>query len=151
MYLFWVIWSMYSSDRIKTVIRMFKYYNKNIVFRDSQMHFYICIWEERRSFRLFSVILLKFLLKINRYWTTFERECKERQLCMDYWYYSCSLTSMFAFVLSSYGRKPECLEETGVPWGNQYSNTRWVIITFLCLYWRYWFQWRLLSSVCSTG
>jgi len=30
---------MYSSDRMKTVIRMFKDYDKNIVFMDCQMHF----------------------------------------------------------------------------------------------------------------
>jgi len=30
---------MYSSDRMKTVIRMLKCYDKNIVFRDCQMHF----------------------------------------------------------------------------------------------------------------
>jgi len=30
---------MYSSDRMKTVIRIFKDYDKNIVFRDSKMHF----------------------------------------------------------------------------------------------------------------
>jgi len=29
---------MYSSDRMKTVIMFFKYYDKNIVFRDCQMH-----------------------------------------------------------------------------------------------------------------
>jgi len=31
------MWSMYSSDRKKTLIRMIKYYDKNIVFRDCQM------------------------------------------------------------------------------------------------------------------
>jgi len=30
---------MYSSDRMKTVIRIFKDYDKNIVFMDCQMHF----------------------------------------------------------------------------------------------------------------
>ena len=31
---------MYSSDRMKTLIRLFKDNDKNIVFRDWQMHFY---------------------------------------------------------------------------------------------------------------
>jgi len=29
---------MYSSDRMKTLIRIFKDYDKNIVFRECQMH-----------------------------------------------------------------------------------------------------------------
>ena len=33
------IWSMYSSDKTKTVIRIFKDYDMNIVFRDCQMLF----------------------------------------------------------------------------------------------------------------
>ena len=50
--------------------------------------FKIFIWEERKSFWFSSVILLNFLPKINRYWTTFEtlaeieRDCKEWQLYM---------------------------------------------------------------------
>ena len=31
-YLFLVIWSMYLSDRMKTLIRFFKDYDKNVVF-----------------------------------------------------------------------------------------------------------------------
>jgi len=38
-YRFAVIWSMYSSDRMKTLIRMFKNYDKNIVVMDCQIHF----------------------------------------------------------------------------------------------------------------
>jgi len=34
---------MYSSDRMKTFIRIFKDYDKNIVFRNCQMHFLIFI------------------------------------------------------------------------------------------------------------
>jgi len=78
---------MYSSDRMKTLIILCKDYDKNIVFRDSQMHcFYIHL---RRKEIFFSFVnLLSFLPKINRYWTTFEtlseieRDCKELQLCM---------------------------------------------------------------------
>jgi len=33
-YLFLVIWSMYSFDRMKTLIRTVKDFDKNIVFRD---------------------------------------------------------------------------------------------------------------------
>jgi len=40
-YLFLVIWPMYSFDRMKTVIRIFKDYDKNIVFRDCQMHCFL--------------------------------------------------------------------------------------------------------------
>jgi len=44
---------------MKTLIIMFKEYNKNIVFRDCQMHiFWILDWEEMRSFWFSSVILL---------------------------------------------------------------------------------------------
>jgi len=32
------LWYMYSSDIMKTVITIFKDYDKNIVFRDCQMH-----------------------------------------------------------------------------------------------------------------
>jgi len=39
-YLFKVVWSMYSSDGMKTLIRMFKDYNKNIVFMDCQMYYF---------------------------------------------------------------------------------------------------------------
>ena len=37
---------MYSSDRIKTLIRMFKDYDKNIVFRDCQMYFFKYLFEK---------------------------------------------------------------------------------------------------------
>ena len=59
----------YSSDIKKTLIRIFKDYDKNIVFRDGQMH-----------------IINIYLRKIIRYWTSFEtlaeidRDCKEWQL-----------------------------------------------------------------------
>ena len=59
-YLFLVIWPMYSFDRMKTVIRIFKDYDKNIVLRDCQMHYLLMfIWEERRSF-WFSSVIAKF-------------------------------------------------------------------------------------------
>jgi len=77
---------MYSSDRMKTLIRMFKDYDKNIVFMDCQMHFLNIYLRRKEMFLIF--ILLNCLQKINSYWTTFEtlaeieRDCKERQLCM---------------------------------------------------------------------
>jgi len=77
---------------MKTLIRNVNDYVKNIVFKDWQMHYLLTfIWEERRSFRFDTVILLNFLLKINRYGTTFDtlaeikRDCKDQQLCMGYW------------------------------------------------------------------
>jgi len=39
-YLFYVIWYMYSSARIKTLIRCVEDYDKNFVFKDCQMHFF---------------------------------------------------------------------------------------------------------------
>ena len=36
LYLFYLIWSMYSSDRMKTLIKFFKDYDKIIVFMDCQ-------------------------------------------------------------------------------------------------------------------
>jgi len=74
---------MYSSDRMKTLIRLFKDYDKNIVFRNCQMHYFKYLFEKKCT-----EILLNFLPKSNRYWTTFEtlteieRDCKERQLCV---------------------------------------------------------------------
>jgi len=53
--------------------------------------FKIFIWGEMCLFWFSSVILLNFLPKIKRYWTTFEtlaeieRDYKERQLCMGDW------------------------------------------------------------------
>jgi len=38
-YLFLVIWSMYLSDRMKTLIRMFKDYDKNIMFGSAKCIF----------------------------------------------------------------------------------------------------------------
>jgi len=67
-YLFEVIWSMYSSDRMKTLIIIFKTYDKNIVFRDCQMYIFNIYFEKkRRFFKFCSVILLNFLPKINRF------------------------------------------------------------------------------------
>ena len=83
---------MYSSDGMKTLIRKFKNYGKNIVFMDCQM-------KKKSVYLRRKVILLiifrhcvelpaKNLNMINSYWTTFEtlteieRDCKERQLCV---------------------------------------------------------------------
>jgi len=77
---------MYSSDRMKTLIRTFKDYDKNIVFRDCQMHVLNIYLRRKAILLIFLVILLNFLPKINRCWTIFktladiERDCKERQL-----------------------------------------------------------------------
>jgi len=77
---------MYSSDRMKTLIRTFKDYDKNIVFRDCQMHVLNIYLRRKVILLFFLVILLNFLPKINRYWTIFEtladieRDCKEPQL-----------------------------------------------------------------------
>ena len=86
---------MYSSDRMKTMIRMFKDYGKNIKFRDCLIALlFLFIWEEKRYFWFFSVILLNALPNhyiVNRNWTTFYtlakigRDCKERQLCTWVW------------------------------------------------------------------
>jgi len=40
---------MYSSDRTKTVIRMFKNYDKNIVFRDRQLYYCLYLFERKRD------------------------------------------------------------------------------------------------------
>ena len=49
---------------------------------------FLFIWKEKRSFWFSSVIFLNARpnhITVNRYWTTFERDCKERQLCMGVW------------------------------------------------------------------
>jgi len=46
-YLFQVIWSMHSSDRMKTLNRIFKDYVKNIMFKDFQMHFSNIYWRRK--------------------------------------------------------------------------------------------------------
>ena len=46
-YLFKVICSMYSSDRMKTLIRIFKNYDKNIVFMDCQIHLFKYLFEKK--------------------------------------------------------------------------------------------------------
>jgi len=38
---------MYSSNRMKTSIRIFKEYDKNIVFRDCQMHYFKHLFEKK--------------------------------------------------------------------------------------------------------
>ena len=53
-YLLYVIWSMYSSDRMKTLIRFVKDYDKIIVFMDCQNHFF------KYLFEIFLEILLIF-------------------------------------------------------------------------------------------
>ena len=74
---------------MKTLIWIAKDYDKNIVFRDCQMHFLNIYLTNKEIFWFSSDVLLKFLPKINRYWTTFEtlaeieRDCKEQQLAYD--------------------------------------------------------------------
>jgi len=63
---------MYSSDRMKTLIRIVKDYNKHIVFRDCQMHF-LNIKVRRKEILLnFFRHVVELPAKINRCWTTFE-------------------------------------------------------------------------------
>ena len=62
--LFYVIWSIYSSDRMKRLIRTFKDYDKNIVFSDYQMHYFKLFGGEEMSSCCFSSVnLLNFLPK----------------------------------------------------------------------------------------
>jgi len=75
---------MYSSDITNTLLRYVKDYDKNIVFRDCQMHF-LNIYLRRKD--IFLISFRHFVVpKINGYWATFEtlaeieRDCKERQL-----------------------------------------------------------------------
>jgi len=71
---------------MKTSIRIFKEYDKNIVFRDCQMHYFKHLFEKKGDpfdFLLsFCWTTCQNLYMINRYWTTFEtladieRDCK---------------------------------------------------------------------------
>jgi len=38
---------MYSSDRMEALIRLFKDYDKNIVFMDCQIHFFKYLFEKK--------------------------------------------------------------------------------------------------------
>ena len=86
---------MYSSDRMKTLIRMFKDYDKIIVFRDCQMNYFYIYLRRKRSFWFSSVILLNALPKslhdqplLDYFWDInidWERDCKKRQLCKADW------------------------------------------------------------------
>ena len=49
LYLLLIIWSMYSSDRMKTLIRFIKDYDKNSVFMDCQMHLFKYLFEKKGS------------------------------------------------------------------------------------------------------
>ena len=75
---------MFWSDRRKTLIRIVKDYDKFIVFRDCQMHFLKYLFEKKGDIFIFFIFIL--VVKINRYWTTFEtlaeieRDWQERQL-----------------------------------------------------------------------
>jgi len=40
---------MYSSERMKTLIRCFKDYDKNIVLRDRLMHYCFYLFEKKRD------------------------------------------------------------------------------------------------------
>ena len=79
---------MYSSDRIKTSIRIVKDYDKNIVFRDCQLHSCLYLFEKKGDpfdfLPSFCWIPYQHLYMIKRYWNTFEtlaeieRDFKER-------------------------------------------------------------------------
>ena len=71
-YLFLVIWSMYSSDRMITLAGMFKNYDKNIVFKDCQMHFLNIYLRRKEMPLIFFRNFVKLPAKINHYWTLFE-------------------------------------------------------------------------------
>ena len=79
---------MYSSDKMKTLIRFAKDYDKNIVFMDCQMHFLNINFRRKEILLIFFRYFVELPAKINRYWTTFETlaeieiDCKERQICM---------------------------------------------------------------------
>ena len=60
---------MYSSDRIKTLIKTFKDYDKNIVFLGTKSIF-LNIYLRRKEILL--IVFRHFVAKDNRYWTTFE-------------------------------------------------------------------------------
>ena len=60
---------MYSSDRMKTLIRAFKDYDKNIVFLGTKSIF-LNIYLRRKEILL--IVFRHFVAKDNRYWTTFE-------------------------------------------------------------------------------
>jgi len=82
---------MYSSDRMKTLIRIFKGYDKDIVFRDCQMHYYEKKGDPFDFLPSFCWTPCKNLYMVNHYWTTFEtlaeieRDCKEQQLWIGDW------------------------------------------------------------------
>ena len=63
---------MYSSDGMKTLISMFKDYNKNIVFMDCQMYFFKYLFETKGNSIIFFRQSVELPTKTNRYWTTFE-------------------------------------------------------------------------------
>jgi len=71
---------------MKTLIRICKDYDKNIVFRDCQMLYFFDIYLRRNELLLFFFRqFVKLPAKINRCWTTFEtyaeieRDCKAQQ------------------------------------------------------------------------
>ena len=75
-YLFKVIWVMYSSDIMKTVIICFKDYNKNIVLRDCQTNYFQYLFEKKGDpfdfLPSFCWTPCQNIYMINRYWTSFE-------------------------------------------------------------------------------
>ena len=71
---------------METLIGIFKDYDKNIVFRDCQMHFLNIYLGRKKILLIFLRHFVDLPATISRYWTTFqtlakiERDCKERQL-----------------------------------------------------------------------
>ena len=62
---------MYSSDRMITLAGMFKNYDKNIVFKDCQMHFLNIYLRRKKMLLIFFRHFVKLPAK-NHYWTLFE-------------------------------------------------------------------------------
>ena len=76
-YLFEVIWFIYTYDRIKTLTRLFfKDYDKNMVFRDCQVHFFNIYMRRKQIlliiFRYFVEVSANNINMINRCWPTFD-------------------------------------------------------------------------------
>ena len=76
-YLFEVIWFIYTYDRIKTLTRLFfKDYDKDMVFRDCQVHFFNIYLRRKQIlliiFRHFVEVSANNINMINRCWPTFD-------------------------------------------------------------------------------
>ena len=84
---------MHSSDRMKTLFRMFKDYDKNIVFRGCQMHFLNIYFKRKETILTFfrHFVNCQKLLLSNRYWTTFVKLPVKGQPLLYYLCYLCNV------------------------------------------------------------